>query len=59
LNSRTEKATVPFPVPLAPEMITIHPVSLVAVHEHSLPVLTSTVCMLATPVSENEVGFTE
>ena len=38
----TEKETVPFPIPLAPEVITIQGSSLVAVQGQSLAVLTDT-----------------
>jgi hypothetical protein len=59
LNANTIKTTVPLPVPLAPEMISIHPSFLVAVHEHPLPVVTSTEPVPPIPSTENVVLLTE
>jgi hypothetical protein len=59
LNEDTTKTTVPLPVPLAPETMSIHPAFLVAVHEHPLPVVTSTECVPPMAGTDRVVLLTE
>jgi hypothetical protein len=51
--------TVPLPVPLAPRMISIQLARLVAVHEHPLPVVTSTERTPPNGKTDNVVSLTE
>jgi hypothetical protein len=55
----TEKATVPLPVPLAPEVIPIQLLLLLAVQEQVLAVLTDTLPLPAEAPKAFEVGVIE
>ncbi len=55
----TEKATVPFPVPLAPEVIPIQSLLLLAVQAQPLPAATDTLPLPAEAPKLCEVGVME
>jgi hypothetical protein len=54
----TLNATVPFPVPLLPDVMKIHPAFAVAVHPHVEPAVTVTLLELPTALNEMLNGDT-